>query len=444
MLNIYKKNIDLVKFMLQPKYGFKKSKVSTETVPVLERDNEKGKESYVVKRNKEKEFHYWSTNGKDLKSQTIVDFYKKEHSAKHGNELSLKDIETELQKYVDTQHCLTEPNCPVEISSQTDFKEAFNIKGISKLEDRSYLYDKGLKDEIIDHPKFKDLIHNINEPPKEENKPLLAYSMVGDDGLVAFNVKIPPEGEKNIGSPENALVCTKLTDSYPPINTLIICESVEDAMSHYQLNYNGSHSENIRYLCTCGQPSLEQTRLIQKNIDTLKPGTLAVAMPNDKKGEYYHSIIVNNVQMPDEMKLQSNKYRGAIETSQNGDSGYLKFTLPKDHPNFKESYDKVYQCLDKNNERFKNILQEGKPFDVEINISDVRNDVIFNVKFKDTKAHWGVCCDVCNEVKFDQHPFIRRDTPDNLDFNKDVLEDLEVNNDLNKSATNKNDNDISM
>lgn len=439
-LSRYKKKIDLVKFMLQPKYGFSKSKISTDSVPVVERSNEKGNERYVVKRNKDKEFHYWSTSGNDLKSKTIVDFYQKEHAPEFGSELSLNDVDKALSSYLEKGNCLTDEFCPVEVSPVKDFKEALSIKGISPVEDRSYLYQKGIKDEIIDHPKFKDLIHNVNEPPKEDNKTLLAYSMIGEEGLVAFNVKIPPEGEKNIGAAENALVCTKLTDSYPPINTLIICDSVEDAMSHYQLNYNGTHSENVRYLCTCGKPSLEQTRLIQKNIDKLQPGTLAVAMPNDKKGEYYHSIIINNVQMPDEMKLQDNKYRGAIETSQEGGSGYIKFTMPKDHPNFQQSYDKVYDCITKNNERFENILQEGKPFDVEINHSDKRNDVVFNVKFKDTKAHWGVCCDLTNEIKFDQHPFIRRDTPDNLDFNKDVLEDIE----FNQEKSNNRNNDISM
>jgi hypothetical protein len=428
--------------MKQDKYGMKEIEISTAEKPMLERivGNEI-KETYTVQKNQNDEFIYWSTKDNNLKGKSIVDFVQDNHKGNFNSDLNLKEVETYLAPFASDEKFLAQEDNPIKKCSDKNITIAKELKGLAPIQDRTILYDKGISDETIDNPLFKNIIHNI--PGKDPMD--VGFVMINEKGFEAIDIR-GIHSSDSIGEKENAIICSKL-ESDPPITTLIITETMEEAMAHYELNYNSiqADKDHIRYIATGGEPTMEQLRLIQKNIDTLNPSTLAIATGNSLKGEYHQCKILSSLNLSPEGKslyAKSLDFRGVIEVENNQKSGFMKITLSKDSPSFNQNYEKLMKAVDDKQKVFQNVFQQGKPFVVEVDDKG-KNDCVVNIGFQNSKNNWLITSELIHEVKLNNHPFIRKDTANYQDFTLDLKEE-KVEKALNNDNKKDNNNDISI
>ncbi|MBE7443076.1 MAG: hypothetical protein HS119_11540 [Flavobacteriales bacterium] len=438
MINRYKKIIDLVQFMKQEQYGLKETQISTPEKPMLERVADNNiKETYTVQRNQDNEFIYWSTKDNNLKGKSIIDFVQDNNKDSFKNDLKLADINKLLEPYALDNRFIAHENCSIKKCNDKNLTIAKELKGLAPVHDRTVLYNKGISDETIDNPLFKNIIHNI--PGKDPMD--IGFVMINENGFEAIDIRSLTIND-SIGEKENAIICSKL-ETDPPITTLVVAQTMEEAMAHYELNYNSIQAEknHIRYIATGGEPTMEQLRLIQKNIDILNPSTLAIASGNSITGEYQHCKIISSLNLSPEGKslyAKSLDFRGHIEVENNQKNGFMKVTLSKDSPSFQENYNKLMSAIEDKQKTFQNVFNQGKPFSVEVDEKG-KNDCVVNIGFQNTKNNWLITSELIHEVKLNNHPFLRKDSSMYQDFTMDLKEFKEE-----KTNTKENNNDLSI
>lgn len=441
-LKEYIKSIDLVKYLKHEKYGYIESNSSTPEKPQLE--NKENTEFISVRKNKKDEFIYWSSLDNNLKGKNIVDFVTEKHSKEFYDEIKLSDVENIIENNNKENSLNADSQNSIDKITDNRLSIAKDLHKVVSLKDRTPLYEKGLSDKTIDSPLFDKLLYNIETDPLG-----VGCIMINEQSVQAVNILTNDKGEKSIhglGSPENSIMCSNLTNK-PPIDTLIITSSMEEAMAHYESNFNGVQSENIRYIATGKEPTLEQLRLIQKNIDELNPATLVVGTSNTLEGEFANNKILSklNIGVDRQQFIKEANFRGYIDVEKANDTGLINITLPKDLPNFEENLNKLLNTIEDKQKQFQNLHSEGKPFTVEID-QENKKDAIVHLKFNNSKINWKISADLIHEVKLENHPFIRRDVSDSFNFNDDLkFEKEDLNLDFNNEIPDKkNNNDKGM
>ena len=414
MLDKYKKLIDLVKFLKQDIYGFEDAKNSTTIQPILERTKDEKKETFTIQRNKKNEFIYWKD--KSLNPETIVDFVIENHNKEFSNEMKLTDVDNHLKSFVRNKEFLIDGDCEIAYAQSSYTSIAKDLNYIEDLKDRTILYEKGISDETIDSPMFKKIIYNV---PGDD--PLgVGYLSINDTKVCAININAE-KGASTIGEVEQGITVSELVKD-PPVDIIVVAESMEEAMAHYQLDYDDIQYNNVRYIATGKNPSLEQLRLIQTNIDKLNPKTLVIATSNTIDGEFTQNKILSKLNISEEGKMLNKNtmnFRGYIDCEMTDKNGLINITLPKDIPNYQENLEKLINGIETKQQTFNNLHSEGEPFSVEID-SEGKKDTIVHLKFNNNKVNWKISAELINEVKFDNQPFIKRDVSMQENFNEDL------------------------
>lgn len=445
-LDDYKYDINLVDFMLQPEYGFRVAKRSTYNHPRLERVDENGNvlELYVIQKNNKNHFTYWSPYDDNIKGKTIIDFVQDRHFTKDGRPYNLGMVRGLLDRHISGDRYIPPLKSNYQVSSVNRSIDKFllEVKECKPYNDRTYLHSRGIKDDIIDNPMFSKVIKNKDFIDKENNAAYTntAYLMINEEGIGAINIK-NRVGDKSfsgcIGERGAALVCSMLPKGTNSIDKLIITESFDDALSHYQMNFDKLSKLDVRYLSTAGSLSEGQIELIEKNIQKLSPKEFLIGSDNDIGGEFFRAKLMGKIQvnhlLPEQKEFIEDNPNFAfahIDCKREDNTGIVEFVFA--NKNKEEGIKNVSELKDFTqlfNEKNKDTTVDGLPFSFKVDLLD-DNKASGKITFKNIKDNWALAGDFIHDVKYDRCQFFKRELPVLKDFNEDLNKQLEKNNDI--------------
>ena len=446
-LDDYKFDINLAEFMLQPQYGFRIAKRSTNNHPRLERVDEKGNvvELFVIQKNNKGHFTYWSPYDDNIKGKTILDFVQDRHFTKEGKPYNLGMVRGYLDRHISGDKYVPPMKSAFQVSSVNRSIDKFllEVKECKPYNDRTYLHNRGITDSTIDNPMFSKVIKNkdyIDKENQEGEKTYTntAYLMINEEGIGAINIK-NRVGDKSfsgcIGERGTALVCSM--HSTKSIDKLFITESFDDALSHYQMNEKNLSGSSIRYLSTAGSLSEGQIDLIEKNIQNLSPKEFIIGSDNDLGGEFFRAKLMGKIQVnhllaeqKDFVSENPNFAFAHIDCKREENTGIVEFVFS--NKSKEEGIKNISELKDFTmlfNEKNKDTTVEGHPFNFKVDLLE-DNKASGKITFKNMKDNWALAADFIHDVKYDRCQFFKRELPILKDFNEDLNKQLEKNNDI--------------
>ena len=291
-------------------FGFKPAKRSTTRWPRL-----KDPESdivFICYKNNKNEWRYMVpelTTGGGLSIIDLI-FYKYPH-------YNFGQVRGYLDNYLGKDHLIpSNSNYNQEIPSKSDNYLLHHINELQPYEDRSFLHKKGINDETIDHPYFKPII--FNKPYySEKNKTTFqntAFIMSSFDEKYKA-IALRNKNFKGVLGKRGSAICAS-ANKEKNIDKLIVCETMDDCMAHFQLNKNELKDKSIRYIATQGtitdpnvfnqkipdnidkQITSRQTELINQVIQKQKPKEIEIGFDNDLQGAFFSNILIGKLNLP--------------------------------------------------------------------------------------------------------------------------------------------------
>lgn len=447
-LDDYKHEISLVDFMLQEQYGFRKSKEFSPNSPKIERVNEQGikEEVYIIKRNEKGFFTFWSPYDDNLKGKTIIDFVQDKHKLKNGGIFHLGMVRDLLDKYMKGEKYIAPSKsnyANISLQQNTDvFK--LHIKECTPYVERSFLHDRGINDKTIDHPMFKDIIKNKIYEKEGRKFVNTAYLMLNETGIGAINIRnksVDSSFSGALGDRGNSLIMTQ--NSSLNLDKLIITESFEDAMAHYQLNEKELSKLNVRYIATAGSLSEGQIPLIEKIIEKQQPKEFVIGFDNDIAGAYYRAKLmgklqINNLIASKDFLEETGSFAHAfIDCKRDNKLGIVDVVFAnKDREEGIFNVADLKEYVKMYNEKHKDFHFEGEPFQFTVKLAD-DNKAIGQITFNNVKEHWQLMGDFIEEIKYEKGLFFKQELATGKDFNEDLKEFKGE-----KNNTKENNNDL--
>ena len=401
-LDKYKTQINLADFILNGNYGFVIAEGSSFSSPKLKKlhqtemywSESKKKEipvkleEYVIKKNEKGFYTYWSPNDDSLKGKTIIDFVQDHHKGKNSEFFNLGLVRKYLDAYMKGGQYKQPDKSDFKISRQHKESDKFllEIKQCSPYKDRTYLHKRGIKDSTIEHPMFFNLIRNKIYEKDDKVYINTAYLMANQHGVGAINIKNKTENESfsgALGDRGNSIVISKDLTHGNYIDKLIITESFDDALSHYQLNENKLQKLKIRYISTAGSLCEGQIALIEEIIKKQQPKEFIIGFDNDKSGSYYRAQLMGKLQVAEvilskdfleESKAFSYTH---IDCKREKLKGIVDFVFA--NKNQEEGIQNVMELkgyIEIFNEKHKNTVYEGVPTSVRNMIKHCSKDVL--------------------------------------------------------------------
>ena len=442
-LEDYKFDINLVDFILQPHYGFSVAKRSTNRHPRLERKDEKGNvvELYVIQKNSKGHFTYWSPYDNSIKGKTVIDFVQDRHFTKKGEPFNLGMVRGVLDSYIAGDKYIAPMKSNYQVANVDREKDKFllEIKACKKYTDRTYLHQRGISDKTIDHPMFSRVIKNKSYTDAENNKEYVntAYFMINEDGIGAINIKNRVGGKSFsgcIGERGTALVCSMLPQGAKKIDQLIITESFDDALSHYQMNEDKFSNKVVRYASTSGSLSEGQVELLEKNIQKLSPEEFVIGSDNDLGGEFFRAKLMGNMQINQFLSEQKDFVADNpsfafvhIDCKRENNIGTIEFVFSnKDYEKGIKNISELKDYSTLFNEKHKDKIIDGEPFSFKVDVLD-NDKSSAKITFKNNKDNWFLAAEFIHDVKYDRCKFFKRELPILKDFNEDLQASLDKN-----------------
>jgi hypothetical protein len=420
-LSYYKTAINLAQFMIDF-YGFKEAARSSENYPRLK--NPETGELYIIKKNSKGHYTYFNPYDYSDRGKTIIDFLQDKHSTDKFT-FTIGHVRKKLDYFLKNGYLEKQVKSKynnIKLKSSNDFNlDDFNIK---PLFDTSYLNDRGISNETIKHPIFKGCIFNNTHIDEKTGIKHIntVYLMVNAD-----KERIPAIIQKNknfsgaFGEKGQALVASKLLNKNP-IDNLIVMESFDDCLSHFELNKSKLENKNIRYVATGGSITDKQIDLISEIITKQQVKNLSLSFDNDNAGYFFRCQTLARLTFEDANYYKKNPLAHAhIEVSKidgNDKLGIAQFIyVTKDKEtsiataqNFADFFNK-HQQLDK--------YVEGKSFFLKHKeIGDFH--VKIQVEFKNLKEHWEDLGNFIEDLRFSNKLAFQRDVPILKDFNEDL------------------------
>lgn len=150
--NRLKTEISLPDFLLN--LGWKFVAGSSNSCPKMSN----GTHTIVIKRNAQNQYTYWDVHSDNVRGRTILDMMQEHLFETTGKQPTLREVGEILQNYINTNQIITPENSRYDVgntSMSTDeltmyLKQLLPYKG-------NYLQKRGISEESIDSPVFKDV-----------------------------------------------------------------------------------------------------------------------------------------------------------------------------------------------------------------------------------------------------------------------------------------------
>lgn len=283
--NRLKTEISLPDFLLN--LGWKFVSGSSNSCPKMSN----GTHTIVIKRNAQNQYTYWDVHSDNVRGRTIIDLMQEHLFETTGKQLTLREVGEILQNYINTNQIITPGNSRYDVSNtsmSTDeltmyLKQLMPYKG-------SYLQKRGISEESISSPVFKDifLIREVkNKNTKYRN---ICVKMYNDKGVQAISQR--NETFKGIIGGKFDCLAISNHDKSRPIDILYVGESIIDCISHYQLCHQNS-ALNLIYVSTEGTLTDGQKQLLRLIINKNEIKSLHSIFDNDKQG-YKYTLWLDN------------------------------------------------------------------------------------------------------------------------------------------------------
>lgn len=306
--NRLKTEISLPDFLLN--LGWKFVAGSSNSCPKMSN----GTHTIVIKRNAQNQYTYWDVHSDNVRGRTILDMMQEHLFETTGKQPTLREVGEILQNYINTNQIITPENSRYDVgntSMSTDeltmyLKQLLPYKG-------NYLQKRGISEESIDSPVFKDVFLIREVKNKNTTYRNICVKMYNDKGVQAISQR--NETFKGIIGGKFDCLATSNHDKSRPIDILYVGESIIDCISHYQLCHKDT-SLNLVYVSTEGTLTEGQMQLLRIIISKNEVKSLRTIFDNDKQGYKYTLWLDNNlrgmqhdVEQMDSEVLKNTAYR---------------------------------------------------------------------------------------------------------------------------------------
>lgn len=306
--NRLKTEISLPDFLLN--LGWKFVAGSSNSCPKMSN----GTHTIVIKRNAQNQYTYWDVHSDNVRGRTILDMMQEHLFETTGKQPTLREVGEILQNYINTNQIITPENSRYDVgntSMSTDeltmyLKQLLPYKG-------NYLQKRGISEESIDSPVFKDVFLIREVKNKNTTYRNICVKMYNDKGVQAISQR--NESFKGILGGKFDCLALSNHDKSRPIDILYVGESIIDCISHYQLCHKNT-SLNLVYVSTEGTLTEGQMQLLRIIISKNEVKSLRTIFDNDKQGYKYTLWLDNNlrgmqhdVEQMDSEELKNTAYR---------------------------------------------------------------------------------------------------------------------------------------
>ena len=275
--NRLKTEISLPDFLLN--LGWKFVAGSSNSCPKMSN----GTHTIVIKRNAQNQYTYWDVHSDNVRGINTNQIITPENSRYDVGNTSMST--DELTMYL---------------------KQLLPYKG-------NYLQKRGISEESIDSPVFKDVFLIREVKNKNTTYRNICVKMYNDKGVQAISQR--NESFKGILGGKFDCLALSNHDKSRPIDILYVGESIIDCISHYQLCHKNT-SLNLVYVSTEGTLTEGQMQLLRIIISKNEVKSLRTIFDNDKQGYKYTLWLDNNlrgmqhdVEQMDSEELKNTAYR---------------------------------------------------------------------------------------------------------------------------------------
>lgn len=400
-LEWYKSSVDLVQIMKH--FGFHFTKKSSSNNTRLKRIKENGeKDLYIVKRNSQDHFTYWSPYEEHVKGSTIIDFI--------GNELGTKNI-SDICRFVDDVLKGTPPLSSKTISSKTNENNFDQILCYAKILTRSdYLVHRGIDELTALQSPFKNVLKNFQFPGSSISTNVAAI-LYNEDGVCGLNVR-NEDYSRNYGNRESGVFLTGKTKDQNKLDTFFLMESFEDALAHFELFSEDLVNMNIRYGATSGSLTSLQIQTLDRVFRTHQPEKICLGFDKDIAGLLYalKFLCQTTFGLTDDFKINDHIIKVLKETS-GCTFSFTPDTQIYDLDHFFNRLETIVSSLN-----YKSALYVGHQALFEISVSNEEISLSFEKnKFSLTKLF-----DLILELKFEHDSPFELKLSQLKDFNEDL------------------------
>ena len=269
-----KQQIDLVDYAEQQGYQINKQK-SSNTFVVMRKGE--GDVVIIYKNDHTNRHEFFNPNDGNDKG-TVIDFQKVRSNG------DWKEVFYKIDSYLGNTPANYKPYVKLDPTSPPTREQAiqheFKFQPLTNL---VYLKSRGLTEETISSPEFKNRIFNNTLKDKDGNVFVnVVFPLKNETGTISAIVRNETYNkidQKRI----DASWITNTKHKEGDTQRLVIMESPIDGLSFHQLMPPQNDEKRV-YLATAGKLSGTQPRFIQLAIDTLKPKQIILANDNDQAG----------------------------------------------------------------------------------------------------------------------------------------------------------------
>ena len=440
-LNWYKKNVNLAEFILYISDLFLIDKKSTLSQPrffIPLRDQEGNmlfkKNGHVEKQTIlvlsiskiDGNYLYWDvTNGGFEKGQTktIIDFVQ--DFVLSLNSFDYLAIVNVIEQYINSKRFISpEVSCFKLEPFKTPEEKILQIdkSNLTPYLDQTYLINRGFKETVINSPIFYPTIKNYkaaNVIQQEINgttqtktiwNKYTAFLLINQTGLVGLNCKKQLNKDETFkkieGNKSNSLYLSAVLENQTTFGQLVVTESAEDCMAHYQL-HGQNQNKSIRYAATSGQVTTLQCDLLSQLYDKYNIEEFVLAMDNDTTGAFYNAKILSLLELS---TLQNNGLNIDVQKSNKGSN----FSIVIDKRLTKLDTNDILKTID----HFNPI--DGKQiFQVKL-IQQSTQITIINCDFFTTKTNWNLVFKIIHKLNYNDTDRIKTMASISSDFTQDI------------------------
>jgi len=400
-LEWYKSSVDLVHIMRH--FGFRLTKKSSANNVRLKRIKDTGeKDLYIVKRNSQDHFTYWSPYEDHVKGSTIIDFI--------GNEIGTRNINN-ICRVVDE---LLSGAQPIFSKGIKPTKIEDNIEQIlnhtKKITHSDYLVDRGIDKLTALQSPFKKVLRNFQFPGSSIKTNIAAF-LYNEDGICGLNVR-NEDYSRNYGNRQSGVFLSSKTKDKAKLDTFFLLESFEDALAHFELFSEVLVNKNIRYGSTSGSLTSSQIHTIDRIFRTHEPERICLGFDKDIEGLLYalKYLCQTTYGLTNDFKINDH----ALKVQKGVEQNTFTFTPDTQIYDLGYFFDRVEAIVNKVNND--SALYVGHQALFELSVS---NDVI-SLVFQRNKFALTKLFELILELKFEpDSPFVL-ELPQLKDFNEDL------------------------
>lgn len=452
-LTFYKSKIDLFQFMLDS--GFEQTKKdkqkSTNKYKICR--NPSTDEKYIVKKNNQGFYTYFSFNDINIKGSSIIDFVQNFYDKSNfsDNNITIGHVKGFLDKYLNGSLTKEKPVlAPIDnqynIGDKSPLKHFVSydtlesVYGLKPLFDTSFLTkQRNISPDTINNEVFKNTVHNTVYTDNKkrtyintaflflnENNDISGLSVRNSDDS-GNNLKRTFLGKDGLVPSNNLNIKNNFSNS--PI--FYFSESYIDCLSHYEINKKEFANKNIRYFSTEGTPSDKQFNLINSLNEYFKPEKNILIFDNDISGLQnstkflcnLNSTNSNNLIFPENTLFQTSvfydkdKHENKIPQAYFGqiDISFTSSSKTQSKSIFSNFHD-YFSDFNLN----KVMPSSGEKNCFELSFNNIGKLSNISILFPNLKNNWQHAFDFANKLKFDKSKQILQDKPLLNDFNEDL------------------------